>query len=243
MRTIITLLLFTSGCFGQTFAVASVKPSPRTVGKDARGQIAIGADRLSGRNVSLKGFIVAAYGLELFQVSGGPGWLDIDEFDIDARADGPASKEQLGMMLRALLTERFHLAAHQESKETRLYVLGVDKNGPKIHPIGRATGLPMGFRGDMRQLANLLSVQLSIPAIADPGRPSMASGAPVPVLDKTGLQGIYEFNIDFRPEVGVDMFLLWQRLLGDQAGLKLESQKAKTEFLVVDRAERIPVAN
>jgi uncharacterized protein (TIGR03435 family) len=62
-------------------------------------------------------------------------------------------------------------------------------------------------------------------------------------LDQTGLPGIYDFSVDVRPEAGGDMFLLWQRVLRDQLGLKLEGQKAKVEFLVVDRAERTPAAN
>jgi uncharacterized protein (TIGR03435 family) len=232
------------------FAVASVKPSARVAGKDARGQIVVAADRLSGRNVSLKDLIIEAYHLERYQVSGGPNWLDSDEFDIDARADGPTSKEQLRLMLRTLLADRFRLSFRREEKELRAYALVVDKNGPKIQPTkeGETSAVKPApgrqpFHGDMRQLASLLSVQLSIPPADDPGRPSMATGAPVPVVDNTGLPGIYDFSVEFRPELGGDMFMLWQRILQDQLGLKLESRKSRREFLVVDRAERIPIAN
>ena len=65
----------------------------------------------------------------------------------------------------------------------------------------------------------------------------------MPVLDKTGLAGIYDINVDMKLELGVDMFTIWQRVLQDQLGLKLESRKAKVDVLVVDSAERIPTAN
>jgi uncharacterized protein (TIGR03435 family) len=151
-------------------------------------------------------------------------------------------------MLRSLLTERFQISMHTDTKEVRVHALVIDKNGPRIHPAkdGERSVAAAGqrsFHGDLHQLANLLSVQLSIPPIADPGRPSIASGSPVPVLDKTGLQGIYDFSFDFRVEADSDMFQLWQRILQDQLGLKLENQKARAEFLVVDRAERIPIVN
>jgi uncharacterized protein (TIGR03435 family) len=154
-------------------------------------------------------------------------------------------------MLRTLLTERFQLSIRGETKERRVYALVVDGGGPKIHPTKDGEGSAAksavaggrNFHGTLHQFANLLSVQLSIPAIADPGRPSIASASPVPVLDRTGLEGIYDFNVDFKPEADSDMFPLWQRVLKDRLGLKLESQKAKAEFLVVESALRVPIAN
>jgi uncharacterized protein (TIGR03435 family) len=154
-------------------------------------------------------------------------------------------------MLRALLTERFGLAAHNESKDLHLYELVVDKNGPKIHATADSEGPPAKgaaisdrtFHGSLQQFASLLSVKLSIPALDDPGKPGRASESPVPVLDKTGLPGIFDFNVDIKPELGGDMFTLWQRVLQDQLGLKLESRKSKVEVFVVDRAARIPIAN
>ena len=77
----------------------------------------------------------------------------------------------------------------------------------------------------------------------DPGRPSIASGPPVPVVDKTGLQGIFDLNVEIRPETGVDKYTLWQRVLQEQLGLRLESRKDKVDVLVVDGAQRIPTAN
>jgi uncharacterized protein (TIGR03435 family) len=207
----------------------------------------MGPAGLSGKNVTLKHLITQAYHLQPYQVFGGPGWLDVSEYDIDAKADGPAGKDRLALMLRTLLAERFGVVAHREARELRVYELVVDKGGPKIHAVKDgeipAAGGGRRFRGDLQQFANLLAVQLTIPLTDDPGKPGMASATPVPVVDNTGLAGVYEFSVDIKPELGGDMFTLWQRVLQDQLGLKLENRKSSVEVLVVDRAERVPTGN
>jgi uncharacterized protein (TIGR03435 family) len=77
----------------------------------------------------------------------------------------------------------------------------------------------------------------------DPTRPSIASGAPVPVFNKTGLLGTYDFDLDMKIEPGVPSFNRWQSVLTEQLGLKLEARKAPVEGIVVDSADRVPVAN
>uniref|UniRef100_Q020C7 Peptidase M56, BlaR1 n=1 Tax=Solibacter usitatus (strain Ellin6076) TaxID=234267 RepID=Q020C7_SOLUE len=234
------LLLWHCASFAQSFEVASVKPSRQTLGRDFNKAVVFGASSVTGRNVTLKNLIVAAYNVQPHQVFGGPKWLDDSEYDLDAKADGPVAKEQLRLMLRALLAERFRLALHRETKELHVYELVVDKGGPKIHAAKEPAG--PGARS-LEQLANLISVQLTIPEPTDPGKPSIASGAPIPVIDKTGLTGVYEITYELRPEPGMDMFKLWQQVLQGQLGLKLESRKAPVEVLILDNADRIPVAN
>jgi len=235
--------------YSQAFDVASVKPSAKPVGPDYNNQIAVGPSTFNGRNVTLKRLIVEAYGVEPPQIFGGPKWLAESEYDIDAKAGRAVSKEQLRTMLQPLLAARFHLAIHRETRELKVYEMSVDKGGPKIQPVkdGEGTPAPLGsrhFHGDLRQLANLISVQLTIPvATDDPARPSIASGAPVPVFNKTGLTGIYDFDIDMRLAPGDPAFNRWQSVLMEQLGLKLESRKAQVEGIVVDSAERVPVAN
>ena len=234
--------VWAAACFAQSaFEVAAVKPSVQPVGPDYRQPIVFGPDRVTARNRTLKDLIAAAWQVERYQVSGGPRFLDADEFDLDARAGRPSSRDQLATMLRTLLAERFHLAVHRESKDARVYVLAVAEGGPKIQPVtGDAAGAPHRFHGDMHRLAELLSVQLAIPTSSDPTKPGIAT-APVPVVDQTGLAGAYDFAAEIRPEPGADMLLLWQRILHDQAGLKLEGRKGKVDWVVVDRVDRIPV--
>jgi uncharacterized protein (TIGR03435 family) len=250
MTARISALAFLAGILhAQTLDVASVKPSAKPVGKDYNNRIAIGPSTFSARNVTLKRLIVEAFGVEPPQVFGGPKWLDESEYDVEAKADRPASGEQLRRMLQPLLASRFHLVIHRETRELKVYELVVDKDGPKIQPVkeGEGTPAPLGsrhFHGELQELANLISVQLTIPApMDDPTRPSIASGAPVPVFNKTGLSGTYDFDLDMKIEPGVPSFNRWQSVLTEQLGLKLEARKAPVEGIVVDSADRVPVAN
>jgi len=236
MRSLI-LVAFAAACPAQTtFPVASVKPSQKIVGKDWGDRITFNPNGFTGRNVTLKTLIVEAYHLQPFQVTGGPNWLDTAEYEVDARTGESAGRDEVRLMLRTLLADRFVLALHRESKEMKVYELVVDKSGAKIQ----------AARGDgttMQQFANLLAVKLTIPVMDDPGKPGMARGTQTPVLDKTGLRGVYNIPADIRPEPGSDMFTLWQRVLREQLGLKLQSAKSQVEVLVVDHAERTPSAN
>jgi uncharacterized protein (TIGR03435 family) len=240
------LLLLASAAYAQTFDAATVKPSPHIAGKDYRGAIVFGPARVSARNVSLAALIVEAWNVQPFQVTGGPGWFDLDEFDLDARAASPAPKAELRTMLQALLTERFHLATHRAQKEMRVYALLVDKGGPKLHAtVGepRPSTSPQDFHGTMRQLANLIAIGLSIPVVDDPTRPAIASGAPVPVIDETGIEGIYDISVDLPHDAAADSFTRWRRALADQLGLKLEARQALVDVVVVDRVDRTPAGN
>jgi len=230
---------------GQAFEVASVRPSQHEVGPDYNNQFAYSATGLTARNATLKRLIAEAFHLQLNQISG-PGWLDRNEYDIQARA-ASGNRQQMEPMLRNLLTERFNLKEHRQTREMRVYVLAVSKSGARIHPAsdGESPG-PAGefhFHGSMREFADLLAIKLSIPPAQDPGVPVRASGPPVPVLDKTGLPGVFDFRVNMQPELGTDAFTLWQRALQEQLGLQLENRKDNVETLVVDNASKMPTEN
>jgi uncharacterized protein (TIGR03435 family) len=226
--------------------VASVKPSQRLVGPDYNNQLTYSPTGITARNVTLKRLVAEAYHLQQNQVLG-PEWLDRNEYDIDTRAAGVGTREQMALMLRSLIAERFKLAQHSEMREMRVYELVVSKSGPKIRPMaGGETVMSRAgfhFHGDLRQFADLLAVQLSIPAADNPGEPARASTSQIPVLNKTGLTGIFDFSVDLHPELGTDMFTSWQRTLEDQLGLRIESRKGNVAVLVVDEAARIPTEN
>jgi uncharacterized protein (TIGR03435 family) len=249
---LILLAFLSSAAFGQTasqttsFDVASVKASQRLVGPDYNNQLAFSEGGMRARSVTLTRLVAEAYRLQLNQVIG-PSWLDQNEYDIEAQAGRAVAKEQLVLMLRSLLADRFDLKQHGETRNMRAYELVTDKAGPKIQPTKAGeeprTGTGLHFRGDMRQLADLIAIQLNIPAPTDPTRPAMAGGPPAPVLDKTGLSGIYDFDVNVRPELGADGFTIWQRVLQDQLGLKLENRRGDVPVVVVDNAARIPTGN
>ena len=79
--------------------------------------------RLTGTNVPAAALIRFAYNLPDFQISGGPGWLASNRFDIEAKAEGDPSVDQKRLMLRTLLAEQFKLTAHAETRELPIYAL------------------------------------------------------------------------------------------------------------------------
>lgn len=251
---LVVALAFTgSTAFSQApapaFDVVSVKPCQHPVGPDYNNQLTYSPTGLQAKNATLKRLIAEAYGLQLNQISG-PKWLDQNEYDIDARVAAASDRQQMAGMLRSLLAGRFNLVKHSELREMRAYELVVANTGLKIQPI--SDGAPVKphagfhFRGNMRQFADLLALQFSIPAAENPTEPSRASLAPgsqIPVIDKTGLAGIFDFDVDLHPELGTDMFTSWQRALRDQLGLKIESRKENVTVLVVDSVAKIPTAN
>ena len=228
------------------FDVASVKPSQHVVGPDYNNQLTYLPNGIRGENVTLQRLIAEAYQLQLKQVIG-PSWLAKNEYDIDARSAGAGTREEHALMLRSLIAERFKLREHSEMREMRVYELFTSKSGPRIRPISDRVAPTAGpgfhFHGDLRQFADLLAVQLSMPAPDNPAEPARASTSPLPVLDKTGLAGIFDFSVDVHPELNTDMFTSWQRVLGDQLGLRIESRKGNVDVFVVDDAARIPTEN
>jgi uncharacterized protein (TIGR03435 family) len=229
-----------------SFEVASVRPSQHEVGPDYNNQIAYLPDGFNGKNVTLRRLIAEAWHCQTSQISG-PQWLDRNEYDIAARAPVGATREQMQLMLRTLLVERFRLKQHSGSKQMRVYELEIGKNGPRIKPDGAGNPPPSGpgfhFSGDMGQFADLLALQFTMPAPENPGVPVKAGGPAIPVLDKTGLQGNYSFSVAIHPELGTDIFTAWKRALEDQLGLKIESKMDNVAVVNVDDAQEIPSSN
>ena len=71
-----------------------------------------------------------AYALQRSQIVGGPEWINIDRYEVEAKSEGNTSRDRLMLMLQSLLEERFHLKTHRETRDAPTYVLVVGKNGP-----------------------------------------------------------------------------------------------------------------
>jgi len=137
-RILVAMIFSMAAAYAQTpaFEVATVKLSPQmTPDLIISGKLHVGMKTDAGRvdlgYMSLRDLIPLAYGVKPFQVTG-PDWMGTQRFDILAKLPEGATKEQVPAMLQALLTERFGLTVHRESKEVPVYALTVAKGGPKF---------------------------------------------------------------------------------------------------------------
>jgi uncharacterized protein (TIGR03435 family) len=212
------------GDLPKTFDVVSVKPCS----KDERYFYR----RLPGGGLSasvpLKVLLVEAYGVQPFQFSGGPKWIDEDCWAIQATAQGiqgQLSIAQQAPMLRALLEERFQLKIRRETREMPVFALVVAKSGSKLKP-HPADSTEMEMR-TLRGSWSLKNVDLAFLA----NRLSRELGKTV--IDRTDLKGTYDFKLDWARE-DESIFTAIQ----EQLGLKLESAKGPVEFLVIDHVDK-----
>ena len=268
--------------FGQqtgkvAFEVASIKPSqPMSMGRMRIGMNTDGG-MLRYSNVSLKDCIRNAYRVKDFQVQG-PDWLDSARFDIVAKLPDGASKDQIPEMLQTLLAERFKLSLHRDTKEHAIYALVVGKGGPKLKPAEVQTGddaTPGGApggrgglpRGAMSMMIDPAGAHLKAPSATLSTLAEMISRfSERPVVDYTGIQGQYDFDLVFAPETmrnmpgGKGMMMppgggehpqtdapaepaatIYESV--QRYGLKLEPRKAPMEMLIVDHIEKEPTEN
>ena len=223
-----------------SFASASVKVSQSRIGHE--GRINTGPEQLTARNVTLKRLIYEAWQAPYDRLAGGPEWVSTEEYDIDAKAPHPVSSPELRQMLQALLASRFKLTVRTEERESRVYTLRVGTGGPTLHgPVGEDRPGVWRFHGDLNQFADVLALKLTIPLVADPATPSVAQGAPVPVVNKTGIEGVFDLALPMSLDAREEPLTFWQRTLKEQLGLRLEpGQEEPVEFFVIEHAVRAP---
>jgi uncharacterized protein (TIGR03435 family) len=246
----------TLGAFAQSFRpafdafeVASIK----LAGIDQEGTFIRmqGPHRFYAQNYTLKSLVGAAYNLTPRGISGGPAWIVSEHFDIVAKTPGdvqPDIGEQMSM-LRKLLDERFKLKFHREQKEFSIFALSVAKNGSKL----QESTLPVS------RLAYLINVVYPDHILLPARNATMAEFASTlqrgvldrPVVDRTGLTGKYDFDLEWTPDetqfggrlsmtanaaesAKQDIFAA----LREQLGLRLEATKGPIETLVIDKVER-----
>jgi uncharacterized protein (TIGR03435 family) len=225
------------------FEVASVKVSPpSSEGMRTRPNfITPTPGGVTILNTSLKGVMQWAYHMQAIQVQG-PAWLDSNRYDIVARTSEATSPERLRLMMQTLLTDRFKLAFHRETKEMQAYVVTVGKNGHKLKPSegdGEMEVKPTG-KGLLVAFTHVTLSQLS----------EMAS-SPLQgvVVDQTGLAGAWDFTIDMSaaamqtPSDREDAIGMIIQILNDQVGIKIDQKRVPAEVMIVERAEKIPVEN
>ncbi len=278
-----------------TFEVASVKPAaPPPDGRmffgSRGGPGTSDPGQITWTNATLKTLLTIAYDVKNYQVSG-PGWLDTERYDIIAKVPEGATKKQVGVMWQNLLKERFGVIVHHESKEFQVSELVVAKGGAKLKetsldPNAPPPAPPSGPPGPPKLDKN------GVPEMNGPGLMMMIQAGPNgpvghmvaraqeisglatvlgnqlnrPVVDRTGLTGKYDFNLEYTPDLsrmpppppglagpglapagpGAEASEPGSNLaaaIEQQLGLRLVGSKAKLDVVVVDKAEKVPTEN
>lgn len=255
----------------KSFDVATIKPNKSGEMRVSMRIIPGGA--YEAFNVTLGAMIRQAYRLQDFQLIGAPAWVDQDRFDIVAK---PPAGEPLDLQprMQSLLAERFNLKAREETREAPIYALVVanpGKLGSKIAPSsvdcaaiarGRGTAptppmpLQPGTRPECGMTNNggrLMGGGVTMTQLAN----SLSQFAGRTVVDRTGLTGGYDYDLEFTVDpamrgrgpggglppaapapgsdrvvdpAGVSIFTAVQ----EQLGLKLDSQRGPVPVLVIE---------
>ena len=168
------------------FEAASIKSLPR----EALGHIRMSSDgsMLNYSSAGLKDIISAAYRIPKDRISG-PAWLDSEMYAVTARAPEGSTEKQIPEMLQALLRDRFGVVLHRESKEVAVLALVVARGDPKMKAVETATGC--NSDGDEKGI--VLACHAGLSNLAD----VLSRRLRGPVIDKTGLQGVFEINMQW----------------------------------------------
>ena len=274
-------LLLAAVLLAQSFDAASVRQHKNYLNADFRSPAFLPGGRFTSI-APLDMVIAAAWRLpyrSAVRLSGGPAWIRSDDgvYDIDARAEKGAIPDSLPSnvradnmraMLQKLLADRFHLVIHRETRGMPVYTVIAAKSGPKLAkadieekdcPASANLNLLPGDpvvechmfvggrgRGLHARAANISDLVHSVEGFTDR-----------PVIDQTGLKGLYRFEssgwtrLDAGPppapgaksEDGTalaDLPSLFQ--IFEAMGLKLEARTGKADVLVIDHIE-MPAEN
>jgi uncharacterized protein (TIGR03435 family) len=251
------------------FEVATVKPNKS--GKPGGSMRREPGGRITAVNMPLQQLITFAYQISPMQLVGGPGWIGTERFDIVAKLEGdpapvPAwlGPDHAMLAMQTLLAERFRLEVHRESREFDVFALVMPRAGGSPGPaLKRSTqdcspeavkamagrgGPPPGPKSPVLCAARMLPGRLQLG-----GMPMSTVTGPLGaltgriVVDRSGLQGNWDFDLTFAPEPG-------RGVVGDipppdpngpsiftavqeQLGLRLDSTRAPVDVLVVDSVE------
>lgn len=213
------------------------------------------------------------------RIEGGPPWTRTDHFSVSAKAEGAAGLTQMyGPMLRALLEQRFQLKLHRETREAPVYVLTVAKGGAKIKPAPEGSCVPVDLDhlppppapGEPRiNYCGNQSIRMSVKTVNLKGGAltvgELANGMLSNlfdrlIIDRTGLPGRYDFDLEFAPDSSMPMFQGMAARGGsaetgpamasdpegpsiftalEKLGLKLEQAKGPVDVIVIDRVEKL----
>jgi uncharacterized protein (TIGR03435 family) len=260
MRILLAVLLCSAATLvaqsEPTFDVASLKRNTSLSEMGGGGPRPGGRYRLT--NMSARSLISVAWNVPTSRVLGGPGWVAVDRFDLDATMKENATQEEMRGMLRALLRNRFTLAAHIEKRDLPVYLLVRVRPDAPLGPSLERSAFDCNDPAARKQNAaaalaarpgRMLCGFTVNTGMLDAGGATIETLAQIltpqagrPVIDRTGLTGGYNVLLKWTATLGTDapagdavsLFTAVQ----EQLGLRLDNGTAPLDVVVVDRIER-----
>lgn len=253
-----------------TFDVSSVKRAgPSTVRhRISGGPGTASPGQLTCQAVTLKQLVCRAYNIQQYQFAG-PAWMNNDEFDIVAKIPAGATKTDLNLMIRDLLATRFGLVSHTESRQMAVFEMVEAKGGVRLRSPAAPAHEEVGDEGAARPQFTRdekgdpelkAGVPMMMSFRGNGGMRISARMQPIlnlfsmlyfqldrPVIDRIGLPGLYDFNLDYSPENSRNPELYTAppllTAIEKQLGLKLIPKTAPVDVLVIDQVNRVPTEN
>jgi bla regulator protein blaR1 len=247
-----------------SFEVASVKLS----GLKLMSTSGYEGEHFFQHGVTLRNLIMRAYGVQDYELSGGPDWIGTIRYDVDAKTAGTVPEAQTYLMLQSLLEKRFKLNVRRENREVPIYSLVTAKGGPKLNKADPDQRVSVGSDGNLM----VTDSGKSTPVIRNiPSGPRASVTAKTVsaltdsltrlldrrVIDKTGIDGFYAISLEWVPEgaqaspsavsgqAGSGNAPLSEPAgpsiydaIQEQLGLKLEPGKSTGVFIVIDSVEK-----
>jgi uncharacterized protein (TIGR03435 family) len=245
-----------------TFEVASVKANKSGT---TQANIGMPPNGVNLVNLPLRGIIQLFFQInQPSKVIGIPEWTITERFDINARAAGPITADERRLMMQALLSDRFKLAARKEKREVTVLALMLNRADGKLGPnlIENKECIPPGAAAAQTETPAPAKQQVCGPKTGGAGRfllvgqtmqqftSLLALALGRTVVDKTGLTARYDIDLNYAPErqlpPGVEVpgtpadpnGPSIYTAVREQLGLKLEQQKDQEEVLIIDHIER-----
>jgi len=220
------------------FEVASIRPAKQD------GEIDSSTDRgfFRTHNLTLKRLIARAWDVNIEEIYGGPNWVDSDSYDINAGIPeefAQQRREKVPQMIQSLLADRFQLVIHREPRRISGYELVVAKKGSRMErakPDEEGSGVDGNNTHLTVKNVTMEAFARNLSRVRDIGKV---------VVDKTGLTGGFNFELDWTPErlesgpeaPSQDRPSIFTAVQ-EQLGLKLESAKVSVLAIVIDSAKK-----
>jgi uncharacterized protein (TIGR03435 family) len=256
MARFFAAFLLSAALWGQSFEVASLKPSsPQSENRLEGGPGTSDPLRFTYTSATLEDLVATAWKLEYFQISSKES-IDRDHFDLIAKIPPGAGKEQFRLMLQTLLVERFRLKFHTEHRQFAGYALVIAKSGfkPQQAPAGGEfperpdkPGITANhFLRNGYEIVRMRGRQMPISKIAG----AIDVPGDGPVVDQTGLTGTYDFTLEYAYPLSEaqaiseappasSVFAAVQQ----QLGLRLVPKRVPFTVVVIDSFDRVPSEN